>query len=194
MTHNDFRSIVIDFLQQTKKAENVAVCYFYCHYNKRDQHTAVNLLGSFLRQLATNHEHIIPLVMKLHEKSQKEDRNCRPSLPDDTQILSKILLTFDKVYIVLDALDECSADERDKFICVTQKLPLQLLVTSKHIPDILELFEGVHPLEIRANDNDIESFIQSRIEAKWELARLVRNDRTLSEDIVGHITTQADGM
>ena len=194
MTHDDFRSVVIDFLQKTKKAENIAVCYFYCHYKEQDQQTAVNLLGSLLRQLATNHQHIIPAVMKLHEKFQKEDRNCRPSLLDYTQILSEVLLTFDNVYVVLDALDECSMDERDKFILGMKQLPLQLLVTSRHIPDILELFQGVDSLEIRANANDIRSFLQSQMVAKSGLARLVKNDKTLSEDIVQHITTRADGM
>jgi hypothetical protein len=78
---------------------------------------------------------------------------------------------------------------------VRKLLPkVRLLVTSRHIPDIERKFKGGAGLEIRASDEDIKRYLESRIESQNPLAGYVKTDPTLRSDILTTIIEKAHGM
>jgi len=99
---------------------------------------------------------------------------------------------------VIDALDECSEENRirEHFLAEIQGLSpmVQLLVTSRHIPDIKHKFEGAARLEISASDRDIKRYLESRIERQLPLASYVSTNPALRSDILTTITLKAHGM
>src|SRR5262249_37453078 len=102
--------------------------------------------------------------------------------------------------IVIDALDEC-VDKMGKIIWndLLFKLKsfvsnLHLLCTSRDIEDIAGALSGSTPIEIRASDADIKTYIEALIKSQGHLFHFCQRDVNLQDQIVKVITSNADGM
>ena len=124
------------------------------------------------------------------------DKKTRPPLAEYSRLLAKELRHFSKLFIVIDALDECSEAGRirEQFMIEVEKLlpSVSLLVTSRDIPDMEWKFRGAARLDIYASDGDIRRYLESRI--KRELAGFSENGTTLQSDILVTIVEKAQGM
>lgn len=131
----------------------------------------------------------------MHEHHSR--RGTRPSLEEISTTLKSIVRDYSRVYLVVDALDECPAEDgtRSKLLAEIRGLQkekgidLRLMVTSRFIPDIEDKFKEVLRLEVRASDKDIEKFVTGRIgwlpniiQRNKELKDLVKNERTQAMD------------
>ena len=104
---------------------------------------------------------------------------------------------YSRVFIVVDALDECLDSAREHFIKEFQSLArnVNLMVTTHPLPSIEDHFQGVSHLQIQAHSDDMRKYIiEDRIPCKGRLARLVNNDRALQESIMIEVVTNASGM
>ena len=101
------------------------------------------------------------------------------------------------MYVVIDALDECpdSNGTRRQFLAQLQdlqtKTDLRLMVTSRHIPEIIIKFRGALMLEVRANDEDVRRFMAGQI---YRLLQCIQRDITLQEMVQNKVTEAVDGM
>jgi hypothetical protein len=190
-----FRSVVINYLERAFKKENVGIAYIYCTYREQNQ-TAVNLVASLLKQLIQQQLAVSGNILELYRRHRS--RQTHPPLSEYSRLLQAELRHFSKIFIVIDALDECSEESRirEHFLAEVRKLlpMIRLLVTSRHIPDIERKFEGAARLEICARDKDIKRYLESRIESQLPLAGYVRTDPTLRSDILTTIVEKAHGM
>ena len=189
------RSTVIDHLEQERRRENLGVAYVYCVHNGADQ-TASNFLGSSLRQFmmqspATSED--IKICHKHHIRY-----GTRPSMDEIARLLRSQVEKFEKVFIVIDALDECP--ERDKtrknFLAEIRSLlpKISLMVTSRNMPSIEMMFKHDTRLEIRAQDQDVEKFISSQMEQREELVDLLDGHNEVRSSIVATILEKTNGM
>lgn len=190
-----FRSVVINYLEQTIKQENVGIAYIYCTYRERNQ-TAGNLVASLLKQLIQQRQTIPSNIRDLYRHHRS--RQTHPPLSEYSRLLQAELRHFLKVFIAIDALDECSEERgiREHFLAEVQKLlaVVRLLVTSRHMPDIERKSEGAARLEICASDGDVKRYLESRIKSQLPLASYIRTDPTLRSDILTTIIKRAHGM
>jgi ureidoglycolate hydrolase len=195
MADYGYRSVVINFLERIIKQENVGIAYIYCTHREQNQ-TAGNLIASLLKQLIQQRPAIPVNIRDLYRHHRS--KQTHPPLSDYSRLLQAELHHFSKVYIVIDALDECSEESRirEHFLAEIQGLSpmVQLLVTSRHIPDIEHKFEGAARLEICASDGDIKRYLESRIERQLPLASYVSTNPALRSDILTTITLKAHGM
>jgi ankyrin repeat domain-containing protein 50 len=103
-----------------------------------------------------------------------------------------------KVFIVIDAIDECPESNgiRDSFLAEIRKLQptIRLLITSRHIQTIEREFEKAARVEIRASDEDVRRYLERRIESEGRLVRLVKADPVLQTIIANTIVENAKGM
>jgi ankyrin repeat domain-containing protein 50 len=103
-----------------------------------------------------------------------------------------------KVFIVIDALDECpnSNGTRDALVAEIRKLPpiIHLLITSRHISTIEREFDKVARVEIRASDKDVRRYIESQIKGDRQLTRHIQKDPALQGTIVNTIIEKTKGM
>jgi hypothetical protein len=100
-----------------------------------------------------------------------------------------------RAFIVIDALDEC------QFLTVTRLLDtilelqasssLNLIATSRLIPEITGRFKSKPTFEIRAATPDVTEYLRGSLE---KLPSFVLRDPQLQDDIVHKITDAADGM
>jgi hypothetical protein len=133
-------------------------------------------------------------VRSLYEYHQP--RRTRPSEDILSTQLQSTASAFSKVFVVVDALDECSETIREELIAKIRRLPtnLQLMCTSRHLRSIEDYFVDSLQLEIRASDADIAAYIRAHIQCSKRLKRHVKGELALGEDIVNTIVDKARGM
>jgi len=113
---------VIDGLCDAPLEEGIVIAMFYCDFRDQQEQTAINIMGAILKQLLVREEE--EHVRKAFQKAKKEVGGRGLRLPDIVQMLKQALTTLPRVFICIDALDEC-----------LHKHLLELLVSLK---DILE--------------------------------------------------------
>ena len=154
------------------------------------------------------------LPQPLHEAYKKHYRNdSHPSSEELRSIFLAIARQFNSMFLVLDALDECTLDQRVE-ICkffseiVESNLSttptssnrgiVKLFVTSRKEPDIERVFQQqLFPkIEVEAAkvDRDIAIYVKAQIESRLEDGRLVLQNMELKEKILTALTTKAGGM
>jgi hypothetical protein len=99
---------------------------------------------------------------------------------------------FLKVFVAVNALDECSSETQAEFLIALWDLPatIKLLVTSCDLP---QDFQGARLLDIWVNDWDVHHYIEGWI-PHTDLKIHVNQEPTLQEDIVKAISDNIDGM
>lgn len=96
--------------------------------------------------------------------------------------------------IIIDALDECAevdvngVEVRVVLISTLIKSKAQLLVTSRPLPNIKELFHDVRELEIQPSPQDIRSYVQWRIHDEIHGSLKLRKLVAKYEDLEVEIT------
>jgi hypothetical protein len=167
----------------------------YFNYKEQDQ-TATNIVASLLQQLLHQQTDIPEEVKLLHE--DHVTKGTRPPLLTCSKILQTTIRRFTKVFVVVDALDECSEEDGVRKIfsmLLNQIAPdSNLLITSRHTAVIESMFEGATRIEIRASHKDIRNYLSARITENSQLVRYIKIDPTLLGTILDTITSKADGM
>lgn len=102
-----------------------------------------------------------------------------------------------RAFIVVDALDECSTSDgcraklMSELISQQTKYHVNIFVTSRFIPEIIESFPKSITLEISAVDGDILRYLRERF---FQLPTFARNNADLKDEIAMGITKAASGM
>ncbi|KAJ7580027.1 hypothetical protein C8J56DRAFT_714823, partial [Mycena floridula] len=190
-------SLIIDHLWSTRSS-NVGVVGIYCDYNQQSDQTPTQLLGSILKQLVEQQESVSHHLLCLHEtcRSQKS----RPTIPELMEALCREVQSYSSVYIVVDALDECSNKTRDLFVSTkpnggirSLSDTVQILITSRNILSIAQTLDDQTCLGIEAQDQDLQTYIKARIMEDKELKCLIKNDTDFETEITNQITVKATG-
>ncbi len=189
------RSTAIDYLEREHRRAQVGIAYVYCLYNGAHQ-TAVNLLGSLLQQLALQNDALKDDIMSCHTHHTRF--GTRPTLFEISRLLGMQVQIFDEVFIIIDALDECSEAgqvRRDFLTEVRRLLPeIRLMVTSRHLASIESNFKQDTRLEIRAHDQDVRKFIEAQVEQRIELVEVLLGHDDVKALIVATVLEKTNGM
>ncbi|KAL8966269.1 MAG: hypothetical protein Q9183_003446, partial [Haloplaca sp. 2 TL-2023] len=189
-------SLVVEELCKITLEDQGTVVCIYCDYKERPRQTPINLLSSVVRQLAVSQSigfEEIGALRKLHK-----DKETRPSRAEVVDLLSLYHRLPSRVFIVVDALDECNATDNTKNL-LAEELPRLLpkahfLFTSRKLGDIEQLFDGRPQLEIRASDSDIKRCIMDRVTHEPRLRKHMAADPSLLELVQDAIVRRSDGM
>ena len=179
----------MEYLERSLEKDNVAIAYIYCSYKEQEDQSTINLISSLLHQLVQRKPAISDGIVSLYH--QHINKHTRPTLTECTDLLQSEARGFSKVFIAIDALDECpeSNGTRMSFLREIWKLQpsMHLLDTSRHIPSIEREFEKAVRVEIRASNEDVGRYLEGRIEKEHRLVRHVRADPTLKNSIINII-------
>ncbi|KAH7014465.1 uncharacterized protein B0I36DRAFT_436433 [Microdochium trichocladiopsis] len=150
---------------------NIGLAYIYFTFSRqRDQtveHVLASLLVQFLRQKVTLPDHI----RDLSERHQK--KGTLPTHDDLMQAFHRVVSAFHRVYIVLDALDECAAESQRRAKIMTDLSEIQaradvnILATSRINGDIASLVtrQNTATLPIVTQDQDMVNMLRDRLGA-----------------------------
>ena len=117
---------------------------FYCDFRDQQEQTTTNIMGAILKQLVFRGG-VLEGVQKAFKKAKDEVGGRGLRLPDIVHMLKHAVATLPKVFICIDALDEC--------------LPKHLLELLRSLKDIL----GESPR--------MRIFVTGRPQVKGEIAR-----------------------
>ena len=179
---------------QSVGGEHVGVAYIYCNYSEAEKQNPRNLLKSILLQLASRKREMIEELTEAYKKHSKEGTAL--SLPECCHLLHATTSCFSKVYLVIDALDECAECTRDTLFAELRKIKPQIsvLITSRHTFSDYYDPQSALRLEIEADLVDIRQYLEKRITESTRLQALIKKDRDLCEDIISGIANKAKGM
>ncbi|KAM0229945.1 hypothetical protein ACHAPO_009667 [Fusarium lateritium] len=190
-------SLIISRLEQEKTAGCICL-YVYCDYNRRMEQNASALLPNLLQQ--TLHQlpnRPLPAEVSLLY-SQHQRYGTRPTQTQTTELLRTLAAKLERVFIVIDALDEFGESEEEalKFMGTISSLGphVKILCTSRFSTTFEEYFSDSTRLQISAQNDDIAKFLETQITQKYRLSRHVRADPKLKDEIIETIIKESQGM
>ncbi|KAK4078600.1 uncharacterized protein Triagg1_2931 [Trichoderma aggressivum f. europaeum] len=191
-------SVVVDHLtEKIKKDSNIGMAYIYCSFKQpKSEQTTRSLLSSVLKQLAGGRETFPATTRSLYEQHKaKQTHASQEELIED---LKAVIELCSRVFIIIDALDECDLNTMYGFVSelftLQKHCNVNIFATSRFIPDIREWFTKVESsfLPIRALASDIATYLDT--EMKQSSTSLIKSNISLQEDIKREICEAADGM
>jgi hypothetical protein len=145
---------------------SVGIAYVYFNFWQQEEQTAEDLFASLLKQLA---QHRSPLPQTLKQLCDRHrGKRMRPSLGEIVEVLHSVIREHSRVFVVVDAVDECPASGHCRAAFVAGLLDLRshgvnIFATSRFIPEITNRFDKSTWLEIRARDEDVAKFVDAQI-------------------------------
>jgi hypothetical protein len=162
------------------------LAFFYCDGNYPEKQDLRYILGSLVRQLLTPASPHFEQLQRLRE---------RGSMPSDVFLATlETIASYNRIYIVLDGLDECANREPLLEILSTLETEkLNLFVTSRFEKDIEKAFEGKESLGVDQEcvQIDIATHIGWMLDSDKKL-KCIKLD--LKETIKNQLAKKSDGM
>lgn len=189
-------AIVIDELTTRYSNDStVGIVYIYCDVQRQGEQNAKDLLASLLKQLTEVRSSLPHLMKSLYDKHKL--KQTRPSFEEISQALQSVAALYSRVFIIIDALDECQTADGCRSRFLTEVFTLQaksgakLFATSRFIHDITKKFEEKESLLLRiyAKDKDVLKYLDDRI-SHTDLEIL----KDCREEIKTRITEVVGGM
>ena len=159
--------------------------------------TASNLLACLARQ-TIGYPKVLPQQLEeMHKELEHQKR--RPSFDELRKLLVALCNQCDRVYVIVDALDECEAiQERRLLLPVLEELPRtsgRLFVTSRpNNEDISNAFGKQSKIIIAASDSDLRQYVAERIAEEERRTSATRFKPELKESIISTVSVGASGM
>jgi hypothetical protein len=110
-------SIVVDDLyNRFHNDATVGIAYVYCNFRQQDKQKVDHLLASLLKQLAESQPSLPASVRDLYDRHKA--KRTQPSLDEISRVLQSVAAIYSRVFLIIDALDECQASDgcRTKFL------------------------------------------------------------------------------
>lgn len=195
------RSIVIDQIQSNPPTSRTVVAYMYFDYKNKDAQNVLAVFSSLLRQIleATN---TIPKELESHYSSRPSHRRENSmSIDECLSFLQIACESFDRIFLVFDALDECiirddsNNEPRSKIITMIKRASrfATIFITSRPHVNLTQEIDCAC-LEIRATDSDMRSYLKARINNHKILRRIIDQSPSLESRSIDTICSKANGM
>ena len=186
-------AIAIDYLCGKPFGDHIGVAYLFCNYKAQADQSASSLLAALLKQLVQNRSDIPSSIMDIYCLRSRSS----PSLDDIFGALQSVCSNHTAVYIVVDALDECTEKDStrgqliDKLRELQARSDVRLLVTSRFIQEITKRFQSDPKLQVHASKEDVGRFLAGQMS---RLPNRIQRDDELKQVIQDRIIEAVEGM
>ena len=186
-------SIIVDDLgKRYNNNTETGIAYIYCNFRRRSEQKADDLLSNLLKQLSQGQ--VLPSSVK-ELYSQHQVRNTRPSVDEISRTLQSVAALYARVFLIVDALDECEAESRSRLLTeifsLQAKTKTNFFTTARPNTYIKEEFEGCCSLEILASNGDVCRYLDGHMS---QLRPFVSRNSDLKDEIKTEITMASEGM
>jgi hypothetical protein len=194
-------TIIEHLLQHCQDNTSTVTTYFYFDFNDAQKQDPELMLRSLLRQLLQRSVTIPRGVNALFSSCDNGQR--QPSAHDLLEVTQQAAQEFTQVYVVLDALDECT--QRSELMGMLEVVTgwqldnMHLLMTSRKERDIessLKSYvdeEDTVCLQSDIVDKDIQRYIQQRLSSDKDLVKWEK-DIDMRQEIEAALMGGARGM
>jgi len=190
--------MVIDTLGDKFSDQNVIVACFYFDFAARKEQSPTEMLGSLLKQIVNGFPEIPEEVVKEYFKLKKVIGGRRPQL-SEIQTMLQTVSTSQRVFICVDALDECAAEHRQVVLRSLREIlenspGTRLFLTGRsYIRGEVQslLAETTTFMDIKPNKCDIITYILAKLEEDTNKGAM---SPSLRRDILTKVPTMVSGM
>jgi hypothetical protein len=189
-------SIVVEELfTRFENDGNIGIACLYSNYRRQHEQNLEDLFASLLKQFIQEQPSIPDSVKTLYDRHR--DKRTRPSLDEILGILQTVAAAYSRVFIIVDALDECQISNgcRQRLLSglfnLQAKCGASLFATSRPISSIEKEFKGSLMLEIRASEEDVRRYLDGHMS---RLPGFVGRNPELQEEVKTNIVKAVDGM
>jgi hypothetical protein len=200
-------STIIEEIETMRKSGLASLAMFYYDFREDEKKDLRGLLSSVLFQLCDQSNSYCDILSSFYSKHR--DGTQSPSDDELVRCLKDLLGLPGQapVYLIVDALDECSnppaiSSPREEVLTLLEDLissqppNLRICVTSRpevDIKPVLEAlaFRSISLHEERGQKEDIENYIKSVVNTNKKMRRWTPDHKQLVIDI---LTKRADGM
>jgi hypothetical protein len=157
---------VIDDCQQDN---SVSTAFFYCHHDDPQRTSFMSILRAIIAQLLTIDHVLLPWCYEQYANNNQlsliDEKTC-------TDMLTSILLSNNKTFVVLDGLDECERKDRSRLLNFFSRAvsvceshdpgKLRVMFASRDEHDIRRALHASSEITITSSDNegDMKRFIK----------------------------------
>ena len=188
---------VEDIRMYCESRKNATHATFYFAFSDNQKQSYENLLRSLVAQLGWRE----PALWMLRQACEKPNASI-PRVEELEKILLACIQSYDELFLLLDALDECPevSDVRQNVLDGLERLAseapnIRMFVTSREVSDVGEFMETVEAdlvsVAARSVGVDIQRFVSSQLSRDRKLSKLDVSTKNLIEDT---ISRKADGM
>ncbi|KAH6890144.1 hypothetical protein BKA70DRAFT_1202173 [Coprinopsis sp. MPI-PUGE-AT-0042] len=164
-------SLVINHLEKLEAAKGGGICLAYVYIRYSEPLSIQDILLSFVKQIVERHPDIMPLVEALYATHKRE--RTKPTQDELVGLLSSFIQQGKEIFLVLEALDEFSAEYRRKLVDLLLSVGAKLFITSRPLHTLAQHFPHAHFFPIAAQPNDIDLLIKESIAQNAELEELI---------------------
>ena len=189
---------MIDNLCEQAYGQNIAVLFLYCDYQAQKDQSAVNMIGSLLRQIVLGAVEIPGEIQNAFDKSKRGGGKCLRLL-EMRELFIKTIGSYQQVYICVDAMDELLPQHRPEFFRALQQIiqeapNTRLFLTGRpHIRGELDkhLTRGAHTIHVVPDQGDIAQYLSRKIDDDEDPDLMTEN---LKNDIMKTMLEKASEM
>lgn len=189
-------SVIIDHLiHRFRNDPRVGIAYIYCNFKDTERQDCHDLLSSLTKQLAQSCSSFPTSLETLYNTHQKH--KTMRSTQETIELLHILSSCYERVFIVIEALDECGRNARLAFLPevfrLQQRCQINIFATTRDIPEILQSEELRKSIlvEIRASEEDVLRYVSGRIA---RMQSFVRSNLDLQNEIKAIIASKVNGM
>jgi len=167
-------SLVIDSLCDRAQDDDIAVAGLYCDFLSQQDQTTTNIMGALLKQLV-NRGGIPDHLREAFQNAKKEFGGRAPRLADLMGMLKIVIASLPRVFICIDALDECLLKHLPEILeslrDIVQESPrTRIFLTGRpHVwEDVQRYFSKAVVIPISPNRGDIRNYVEMRLDRDSE--------------------------
>ena len=169
-TSGNDSSVVVDWLLNRTRGQDTAVTCFYFDFAARKEQTATSMLGSLLKQMVSGTGRIPEDIWRVLREQREAVGRRKPELDDIVKML-QLVTSSQRTFMVIDALDECTAVQRFRLFNsmkdILEKSPgARIFLTGRpHIRTEIEtrLAGRVASVSVGPARDDIVKFLRVRL-------------------------------
>ena len=150
--------------------KDAAVAGLYCDFHAQREQSTTNMLGAIIKQLVSGEE-IPGHIREAFQKAKNERGGRGLQLPDMVEILKRTITSLPRVFICIDALDECTPRHRQALLESLQDIVgvspnIRVFLTARpNINDeIVRHFIRVVRVPLSSTHADIKSYLEMRLD------------------------------
>ncbi|KAI1363097.1 hypothetical protein F5Y08DRAFT_340950 [Xylaria arbuscula] len=177
--------------------KDTAVAFFFCDYKDVESQKLCNILSSLALQIALQNTEAFVMLQKFY--NQLHPRGGLPRQPEAKQLtdtIASMSCLFDKVVVVVDALDECMDDTREVVGGIAEiaksAANTSIALFGRYEDDLsVVLLPEYQHIEIAARVEDLALYIGAELTRRPALSLL---DPVESNEIRQKLIAKASGM
>lgn len=194
MTLNTGKTILASsVVDEARKLPGVHVAFFYCRYLDNGRSTFLAVMRGILSQLLFQDE---ALLIYLYEKVSTSGEVSLSTESVAKEVVETSIKNFQKLYIVIDGIDECEREERKQIVAffqdVWESLPqddsdaLRCMFVSQDDNIARNDFKSIPSLKISEADNkgDISAYAVARSSAIQTKHKLSDDRRRWLQELI----------